>query len=174
MSFRAGFRRLTMLRDLSIISKRNRTMHRSRARITATYLFALIAAPLVLACSGTETISGTDGDNGGNQTASAVATPSSATIAHGGTTSTTVVYSASNSLTIGSSFSIQRQYSGISVTQTSTQQSGNTITKVYTIGADNTVPAGTHLISFSTPVTGYAGNGTAPTAFVQFSLTVTQ
>lgn len=149
-------------------------MYRRRVRTIAMYCFVSLVAPLVLACSGSDGISDPPTDNGNDQTASAVATPSGATIAHGATTSATIVYSASSGLVIGSSFGIQRQYSGISVTQTSTQRSGNTITTVYTIGADATVPAGTHIVTFSTAVTGYTGTGSAPTAVAKFNLTVTQ
>ncbi len=140
------------------------------------FLALLLAAPLLAGC-GDSSDGGPAGLGGppGNQTASAVATPSSGTIARGTTTSTTVVYSATGGLVIGSSYTISRQHSGISVDQTSTQTSGSTITKVYAIGADGTVPLGTHEIRFSTPVSGHTGDGPAVLNVVAtFILTVTQ
>ncbi len=149
-------------------------MTRTPARAVARFLLLSFAAPLVLACGSSSDSTGPGPSGGNTQTASAVATPAGATVARGGATSATVVYSASSGLTIGSSFGIQRQYSGITVNQTSTQQSGNTITRVYSISPDASVPLGTTLVRFSTTVTGYTGTGTAPTSNADFSLTVTQ
>lgn len=130
-----------------------------------------MAAPIFLACSGGSTSPDPGGGGGGVQTqiASAVATPRNATIARGGSATTTVVYSASSNLTI-SSFNIQRQYDGISVTQTSNQGSGTNVTKAYSIGADATVPLGTHVVTFFIAVNG--ATSTVTTTKAEFSLTV--
>ena len=88
-------------------------------------------------------------------------------------TNTTVVYSTGGGLTIGSSFGITLQVSGIVVNQTSTQTVGSRITRGYSISADASVPIGAHQVKFSTPVAGYTGTGSAPTAVATFTLTVT-
>lgn len=138
------------------------------------FLVLFLAAPLVAGCGGSSEDPTPAGPRVGNdQTASAVATPSSATIARGATTTTTVVYVATGGLT-RSSFGINIPVPGISVTQNSSQTAGTAITRAYTIGADATVPIGIHAVRFSTPITGYTGNGVVPTASATFTLTVTQ
>lgn len=147
------------------------TLHRVTGR--TKFLLLSLAAPMIVACGGGSS-DVTAPPQGNNQTASAVATPASATIVRGGTTNTTVVYSASSDLTIGSSFGIQTTFGGITVTQTSSQRSGNTITRAYTVSTNASVPLGKHTVKFSTAVSGYTGTGTAPTSTVGFDLTVTQ
>ena len=145
-------------------------MTRTRARGIAGYFALSLALPVIFACSGGSTDPDPPGGGGGElEFASVVATPTSATISKGGSTSTTVVYAASPGITY-TSFGIQRQYSGISVTQTSTQGSGTNVTRVYTIGADATVPTGTHIVTFSTGITG--AKNTVNHTNAQFSLTV--
>lgn len=136
------------------------------------YLVVILASAQIGACGGSSEEPGL-GPQGNNQTASAVATPASATAARGATANTVIVFSATGGLTIGSSFGINRQFAGIAVNQTSTQTTGSVITRSYAISADATVPIGVHEVRFSTPVTGYTGSGTAPTAVAVFSLTVT-
>ena len=131
-------------------------------------------APIMIACSGS-----TDPDDGGCedcgtgeiQIASTTVNPKSATIARGGSTSVTANYTASPNLTI-SGFHIQRQPTGIAVTQTSTSVSGNNGTRSYTISADNTVPIGTHVVSMWISVNN--ATSTVTTTRAEFSLTVTQ
>ncbi|MBL0939323.1 MAG: hypothetical protein IBJ03_10525 [Gemmatimonadaceae bacterium] len=147
-------------------------MHAPFARRPILGLSLMVSVALLSACGGDDAPSGPGGGQGTLQTASAIATPSAATVARGTPTNTTVVFTATGGLTIGSSFTINRQYAGLTVTQTSTSTSGTTITRGYTITADASVPAGAHQISFSTPVAGYTGNGSAPTAVAIFTLTV--
>ena len=87
--------------------------------------------------------------------------------------SVTVVYTRTGGLTFKST-AVQRQYTGISITQTSTQTVGTTITRVYAISADETVPAGTHAVNFSAAIDNYTGTGVPPTPKAVFSLVVTE
>lgn len=107
------------------------------------------------------------GSNGINT----VATPPSATIARGGTTTTTVTFTTFGGATLGST-TINRQFAGITVTQTSTQTEGATTTRTYTIGADNTIAAGSHEIRFIPSVSGGANESTTINS-ATFVLTVT-
>ncbi|MCC6244177.1 MAG: hypothetical protein IT353_15145 [Gemmatimonadaceae bacterium] len=144
----------------------------TRSLSSRRFLARCAALLVIVGCGGSDD-PGTGPGGGNNQTASAVATPASGTIARGATVNTTVVFTATGGLTIGSSFGLTRQFSGISITQTSSQVAGSTITKGYALSADASVPTGTHEVRFSTPVSGYTGSGSAPTAIAVFSLTVT-
>ncbi len=137
------------------------------------YLLVSMLAPMMLACSGsTEPDGGCDDCGPGEvQIASSVATPKNATIARGGATNTTVVYFASPNLRI-TAYQIQKQYGGITVNQTSTQGSGNNVTRAFTISADASVPLGTHIVNFWISVDG--ATNTVQTTRAEFSLTVTQ
>jgi len=148
-------------------------MTRSRALHLPMFVVLLLAAPLLAACGGSSDKSPTGPSGGNNQTASTVTTPSSATIARGATTTTTVVFSATGGLSINA-LHLQRQFPGISLEQTSSQTVGTTITKIYTIGADATVPVGVHDVRFWSTLTGYTGTGTPPATLAIFKLTVTQ
>lgn len=152
----------------------NRMMSHARRRRLPMVLALLLTVPIMVACGSSDPASpGPGGGGGGNQNVTAVATPSGATVARGVTTSTTVVFSATGGLIIGGSLTINRQYGGIRVDQTSTQTSGTTITRVFAISADATVPAGTHEVRFVSPVTGFA-DGSSGTTVAVFRLTVTQ
>ncbi len=145
-------------------------MTRIRVRGLNKFLLLSIAAPMVLACSGGSTDPEPPGGGGGEiQFASAVATPKSATIAKGGTATTTVVYSASANLTISSN-NIQSQQTGITINQTSNQGSGNNYTRAYSITPDATVPVGTHIVRFWIGVNN--ATSTVTTTVAEFSLTV--
>ncbi len=126
------------------------------------------------ACGGSSSDDGGFGPReGANQSATTVATPATATIARGGSTSTSIVYSTTGGLTLGGGGSINKQYAGISVDQTGGSGSGASITEVYTIRADVSVPTGTHNVTFSKPVSGWTGSGPASAATqVTFRLTV--
>ncbi len=145
----------------------HRQLRRSRV------LLALVIAPIVLACSGsTEPDAGcTNCGTGAVQIASATVSPRTATIARGGTATATVTYTASPNLRI-TAFHQQRQPTGITITQSSTQGTGNTIVRSYAIRADATVPLGTHLITLWITVDG--ATSTVQTTRAEFSLTVTQ
>lgn len=141
-------------------------------RVSLAVLFGL-ALPLLVSC-GSSDDGGTGPKGVETQTASASISPSSATIARGGSTSVTVVYKATGGLVIGSSYGFNKQYEGISIDQTSSVTSGSTITTIYSVGADATVPTGTSDVRFSTPVSGYTGTGSVPTAIAAtLKLTVT-
>ena len=144
-------------------------MTRTRARGITRFFALSLALPMVFACSGDSTGPDEGGGPGELQFATAVATPKSATIAKGGSVSTTLVYTASPNITFNS-FTIQKQHAGISITQTSTQGSGNSITRVYSIGADATVPSGTHLIRFTMSISG--ATSTVNQTSGEFNLTV--
>lgn len=151
----------------------NRMMSQARRRLPMVLAF-LLTAPVLVACGSSDPASpGGGGGLGGNQNVTAVATPASATVARGVTTSTTVVFSATGGLIVGGSLTINRQYGGIKVDQTSTQTSGSTVTRVFAISADATVPAGTHEVRFVAPVTGFT-DGSSGTTVAVFRLTVTQ
>lgn len=133
-----------------------------------------LTVPLLFGCGDSDDPP-TGPGGGGGQTASATATPSSATIARGESATTTIVFSATGGLTIGSSFTINMPFDGISVTQISAQTVGSTITQVQEIGIDASTPLGTHEIHFSTPVSGYVGGAGGPTSVrATFTVTVTE
>ena len=135
-----------------------------------TCLLALLA--LVTACGASD--SSTAPDREETQVASASAAPTSASVARGGTTPVTVSYRATGGLVIGQSYTINMSVEGLTVNQVSSTTAGSTITTVYSVGANASVPIGTHTVRFSTPVSGYTGTGSVPTAIVAtFSLTVT-
>jgi hypothetical protein len=146
-------------------------MTRFRERFAFT-LPAVLVALSVVACGGSDGDGPTDPDPVPTQGATAVATPNGAVISRGGaTTSVTVVFTAIGGVTINS-ITINKQYPGITVTQTSTQTSGNVITRVFAIGADNTVPLGTHEIRFTPAISG--ATVTPQVTIGRFNLTVTQ
>ena len=146
-------------------------MSLNRLHRVRRFFALLLAAPLLTVCGGSS--DGSTGPSGGEtQTASATTTPASATVARGVKATTTVVFSQTGGLVIGNTYSVNRQYEGISVIQTSFQKTSSLITFVYEISADATVPAGVHNVYFSTPVTGYTGSGTSPSASTKFTLTV--
>ncbi len=130
-------------------------------------------APIVMACSGSTDPEGgcDDCGSGDRQVAETNINPRTATIPRGGTMNATVTYSASSNLRI-TGFHIQRQPTGIAVTQTSTTGSGNNVVKSYTIAADNTVPLGTHQVNFWISVDG--ATITVETTRGELMLTVTQ
>ena len=131
-------------------------------------------APLMLACSsgtGPEEEGCDDCGSGERQVAEASINPKSATIARGGTMNATVTYSASSNLRI-TGYNIQRQPTGISVTQTSTSGSGNNVVRSYAITADATVPVGTHIVRFWISVDN--ATSTVETTRAELSLNVTQ
>lgn len=133
-----------------------------------------LTLPVFAACGGSSSDDTGMGPTGGvTQTATAVATPANATVARGGSANTTIVWSATGGLVFTGSFSIQRQYAGITIDQTSRTGSGANITETFTIGADATVPLGTHNVFFSTMPNGWVGMGTRSGAQVAFVLTVT-
>lgn len=72
-----------------------------------------------------------------------------------------------------SALNIRRQAVGITVNQISTQTVGSTITRVFAISPDVTVPAGLHEVRFEATVAGWTGSTTAPLPQATFSLTVT-
>ena len=143
----------------------------TRSRVRPTSIFPVLLIMFAAACGGSSDEGPAGPGEGNNQTASAVASPVGATIARGGTTTVTVVFSATGGLTI-SQININRQFPGISVTQTSSQTVGTTITRVFTIGADNTVPVGTHDVRFSPSVSGNAGPLPPQITNATFTLTV--
>ena len=69
---------------------------------------------------------------------------------------------------------VLRPYDGISIVDKSTKTVGNTVTRVFTIGADNTIPAGSYQVSFAPGVTGATGDVTPEITVANFTLTVTQ
>lgn len=142
-----------------------------RARLASLFPALLLVAGA--ACGGSSDGGPAGLEEEGTQTALAVPSPSSATIARGGTTTVTVVFSTTGGLTV-SQINITRQYSGISVTQASSQTVGTTITRVFTIGADNTVPIGAHDVRFSPSVSGNTGSLPPQITNAIFTLTVTQ
>lgn len=148
-------------------------MFRNHARRLSVSFLAALAVPLLLGCGSGDSPTEPDGE-GGDQTASATATPSSGSVATGEKVTTTIVFSATGGLTIGSSYTINRPLTGITVDQVSSETSGSTITKVYEIEVDATVPPGSYAINFSTPVHGYLAGGSGPTHVnATFTLTVT-
>lgn len=136
-------------------------------------VLALIVSSLA-ACGGASSDGGATGPGGrSNQSATTVATPATATIARGALASTTIVYSTTGGLVLGGGGGINKQYAGITVNQTSTSGSGASITEVYSIGADATVPSGTHNVTFSKPLSGWTGTGpSSASTQVTFRLTV--
>ena len=106
------------------------------------------------------------------QTATATVTPTGATVTRGVSTNTTLVVTTTGGLTIDA-LNIQRQWSGISISQVSTQTSGGTLTRVYAIAADANVPLGSHAINFRPSISGYTGSGVPPTPAAVFTITVT-
>ena len=138
---------------------------------SSTLLAILIIVASLAACSES---SPAEPDNTETQTVTSTISPMSATVAQGSSTPITVAFTASGGLMLGSSFTINTPVAGIMVTEDSRQTVGSTTTLGFTVGADGSVPAGIHSVRFSTPVTGYTGTGSAPTANVTFSLTVTQ
>jgi hypothetical protein len=146
-------------------------MPRFREQFAVT-LVGLLMAMSVAACGGSDGNGPTDPDPVPTQGATVVATPNGAVISRGGaTTSVTVVFTAFGGVTINS-ITIAKQHAGVTVTQTSTQTSGNVITRVFAIGADNTVPLGTHEIRFTPAISG--ATVTPQVTIGRFNLTVTQ
>lgn len=147
-------------------------MSRLRARLNAPVLRFGVAALLLAACGGAD--DGTTGPGPGqNEGVSATATPASATIAPGTTTSVTIVYAARGGVVIGGGGGINKQFTGISVDLASSVVAGSMVTEVYTVGADATVPAGTHSVFFSKPVSGFTRTDTVPSSVrATFALTV--
>jgi hypothetical protein len=107
------------------------------------------------------------------QTALAAVSPGGATIAQGQTTDATVAITVTGGLKI-EAIIVLRPYEGISIVDKSTKMVGNTLTRVFTIGADKTIPAGTHQVSFAPGVTGSTGDVTPEITVANFTLTVTQ
>ena len=105
-------------------------------------------------------------------TASAAVTPLGATIARGGTTTATVVFTVTGGLRINKIL-VSRGYAGISIVDQSSKTVAGTITRVFTIGADNTIPPGAHQVTFKPSVTGYSGDQAPPIHNAVFTLTVT-
>ena len=142
-----------------------------KRRLSMFHVFFL-AAPLFVACSGGES-NGPGGDGGDNQTASATATPSSGTVTRGGaTTATTLVQTTTGGLAQGQT-AIEKPFPGISVSSsTAATISGSTRTQGFAIGASASVPVGSHTIRFTAPISGYTGNGSAPTSVATYTLTV--
>ena len=123
-------------------------------------LFLSLIAPVLIACSGS---TGPDDDgcddcgSGEVQFARVVVTPSSGTVARGGgSVPFTVNLSVSPNMTMRS-VTINKQYSGLVLTQTGTQGTGANITRSYTISADNTVPVGNHIINYVLSFDGATG-----------------
>jgi hypothetical protein len=138
-----------------------------RARLA---LAPALLLPLVTACIKAEESLGPE--SLGAQTAAAAVSPSGATIARGGTTTATVVFTVSGGLRINKIL-VSRPFAGITIVDKSTKTVGTTITRVFTIGADSTIPAGAHQVSFKPSVTGYSGS-VPPITNAIFTLTVTQ
>lgn len=112
-------------------------------------------------------------ESGGAQTAAAAVSPAGATVARGGTTTATVVFTVTGGLRINKIL-VSRPFAGITIVDKSSKTVGTTITRVFTIGADTTIPAGSHQVSFKPSVTGYSGSVTPPITNAIFTLTVTQ
>lgn len=106
------------------------------------------------------------------QTATATVSPTGASVARGVGTNITLVVTATGGLTINA-LNIQRQWAGIAVTQVSTQTSGGTLTRVFTITPDASVPIGAHAVNFRPSISGYTGSGVPPTPNAVFTVTVT-
>lgn len=88
--------------------------------------------------------------------------------------STTLVQATTGGLAMGPT-AISKPFAGISVSpSTATTITGSTRTTSYLIGASASVPVGNHEIRFTAPISGYTGNGVAPTSIATFTLTVTQ
>lgn len=148
-------------------------MTRDRKRCLSMLLALFLTAPFLAACGGSSDSTGPDGE--GAQTATATATPSAGTIARGGaTTSTTLAQTTTGGLAMGPT-AITKPFAGISVSaSTATTITGSTRTAGYLIAASASVPVGNHEIKFTAPISGYTGNGSAPTSVATFTLTVTQ
>ena len=136
-------------------------------------LTAVVPALLFATACGGSSDDGLTGPDGGNQTATAVASPAGATVSRGGTTTVTVVFSATGGLNI-SKIVVSREYVGISIKESSTQTRGTTITRVFTIGADDSIPIGAHEVSFTPSVSGIRGYLNPQITNAIFTLTVTQ
>ena len=136
------------------------------ALVMPSLLFALVAA-----CGGSQDTLGPA--QLGKPTASAAVSPAGATIARGGTTTATVVFTASGGLKINQIL-VSRPFAGITIVDKSSRTEGTTITRVFIIGADNTIPAGEHQVNFKPSVTGYTGDMAPPITNAIFTLTVTE
>lgn len=142
----------------------------------APWLFVPFLVPLLVAgCGGSSDDPGTGPTGGGNQTFTATATPASATVARGGTTSTTLVYTVTGGLVLGGGMSINTPIQGFTINQTNAQTSASNVTLVQEVNVAASVPAGVYIIRFSKPLSGYTGSGTVySAATANFTLTVTQ
>ncbi len=135
------------------------------AAVLAALLFVFVAA-----CGGAEEARGPD--QRAAQTAAAAVSPGGATIAQGETTTATVAITVTGGLKI-EAIIVMRPYDGITIVDKSTKMVGNTLTRVFTIGADNTIPAGSHQLGFAPGVTGSTGELTPEITGATFTLTVT-
>jgi hypothetical protein len=143
-------------------------MSRRRARLAVlvqTFLFAFVAA-----CGADESVApGQLGD----PTATAAVSPAGAAIHNGGTTTATVVFRVTGGLTLNK-IVVSRGYAGITIVDKSTKMTGTTLTRVFTIGADNTIPPGAHRITFRPSVATVAGSPEPQITEAVFTLTVSQ
>ena len=140
----------------------------TRRRVLAAGLPAMVFA-LVAACGGAD--ESLAPQSYGPQTAAAAVTPAGATIVRGGTTTATVVFTVSGGLRINKIL-VSRPFAGITIVDKSSKTEGTTITRVFTIGADNSIPEGAHQVSFKPSVTGYSGSVAPPITNAIFTLTV--
>lgn len=136
----------------------------------------LAASLLLTGCGGSSDDNGGTGPGGGpDQTFTATATPSSATVARGVKTATTLVFTVKGGLVLGGGMTINTPMEGFTVTEKSAETVGSTVTLVQEISADGSVPAGVYVIWFSKPLSGYTGSGTVySAATTKFTVTVTQ
>lgn len=141
----------------------------SRRRVRPAFILSLLLA-LVAGCGADE---GLGPDQLGDPTASAAVSPAGAEIRNGGTTTATVVFTVTGGLRLNK-IVVAREFAGISIVDKSTTISGNTLTRVFTIGADNTIPPGDHEISFRPSVAETTGGVTPQITEAIFTLTVSQ
>jgi hypothetical protein len=140
-----------------------------RARFAPALTALLIA--LVAGCGGSDESLGPE--SAGGLRAAASVSPLGATITRGGATTATVIFTVSGGLRINQII-VSRPFAGIRIVDKSSKTVGTTITRVFTISADSTIPSGAHQVSFKPSVTGYAGDIAPPITDAIFTLTVTQ
>ncbi|HEX6316188.1 MAG TPA: hypothetical protein VFZ73_15060 [Gemmatimonadaceae bacterium] len=141
----------------------------TRRRARHAFLVPSLLLPLVAACRNDSL----GPDQLGDPTASAAVSPAGATIRNGGTTTATVVFTVTGGLRLNK-IVVSRGYAGISIVDKSSKMSGTTLTRVFTIGADNTIPAGAHQISFRPSVAETSGSAAPQITEAVFTLTVSQ
>ena len=142
----------------------------TRRRLQLAAGFPAVVFAFAAACGGAD--ESLAPQSRGPQTAAAAVTPLGATIARGGTTTATVVFTVTGGIRINKIL-VSRPFAGITIVDKSSKTVGTTITRVFTIGADASIPEGAHQVSFKPSVTGYSGS-VPPITNAIFTLTVTQ